>query len=233
MIGIWLLMPKIRSRLIVALTLLLLVSNVNAQRSAVDTYAITNARIVTVSGPVIERGTVVIRNGLIAAAGANVNAPPDARVIDGTGLTVYPGLINSYTNLGLPEPAPSPSPGGQTNSTQPPGLQPEVMVEDMIRPGGNEIEASRNIGITTALTLPRTGIWMGQSALINLAGETPQQMIVRSPVAMHVGFTPLRTGGYPGSLLGVFSTLRQMMLDAQRYRDSLAIYEREPRGTRR
>jgi len=81
--------------------------------------------------------------------------------------------------------------------------------------------------------LPRSGIWMGQSALINLAGETPQQMIVRSPVAMHVGFTPLRTGGYPGSLLGVFSTLRQMMLDAQRYRDSLAIYEREPRGTRR
>jgi methyl coenzyme M reductase subunit C len=81
--------------------------------------------------------------------------------------------------------------------------------------------------------LPRSGIWMGQSALINLAGETPQQMIVRSPVAMHVGFTPLRAGGYPGSLLGVFSTLRQMMLDAQRYRDAMLIYERNPRGTRR
>src|ERR1043165_5472871 len=248
MMGIWF-MPKIRSRLIVALTLLLLVSNINAQRSGVDTYAITNARIVTVSGPVIERGTVVIRNGLIAAAGANVNAPPDARIIDGTGLTVYPGLIDSYTDLALPAPvpSPSPSPGGATaffaltaprpasgaNSTQPPGLQPEVRVEEVIRAGGAEIEASRNIGITTALTAPRSGIWMGQSALINLAGETPQQMIVRSPVAMHVGFTPLRTGGYPGSLLGVFSTLRQMMLDAQRYRDSLAIYEREPRGTRR
>jgi hypothetical protein len=73
---------------------------------------------------------------------------------------------------------------------------------------------------------------MGQSALINLSGETPQQMIVRSPVAMHVGFTPLR-GSYPGSLLGVFAALRQMMLDAQRYRDSLQIYERNPRGTRR
>ena len=60
----------------------------------------------------IERGTVVIRNGLIAAAGANVNAPPDARVIDGAGLTVYPGLIDSYTNLALPEAPPSPSPGG-------------------------------------------------------------------------------------------------------------------------
>ena len=244
-------MPKIRSRLIVASALLFIFAGVsNAQRSAIDTYAITNARIVTVSGPVIDRGTVVIRNGLIAAAGANVTAPSDARVIDGTGLTVYPGLIDSYTNLALPEAAPSPSPGGGggggffflqqqqrpaagPNSTQPAGLQPEVMVEDVIRPGGNEVEASRNVGITTALTLPRSGIWMGQSALINLAGETPQQMIVRSPVAMHVGFTPLRTGGYPGSQLGVFSTLRQMMLDAQRYRDSLAIYEREPRGTRR
>ncbi|HEU4931563.1 MAG TPA: amidohydrolase family protein [Pyrinomonadaceae bacterium] len=244
-------MPKIRSRLVVASALLFLFAGAsNAQRSAIDTYAITNARIVTVSGPVIERGTVVIRNGLIAAAGANVTAPSDARVIDGTGLTVYPGLIDSYTNLALPEAAPSPSPGGGggggffllqqqqrpaagPNSTQPVGLQPEVMVEDVIRPGGNEIESSRNIGITTALTSPRSGIWMGQSALINLAGESPQQMIVRSPVAMHVGFTPLRTGQYPGSLLGVFAALRQMMLDAQRYRDSLQVYERAPRGTRR
>jgi imidazolonepropionase-like amidohydrolase len=232
-------MPKICLCLLVAFALLFV--NANAQRSAIDTYAITNARIVTVSGPVIERGTVVVRNGLIAAAGANVNAPPDARVIDGTGLTVYPGLIDSYTNLALPEAAPSPSPGSSPprpaapgpNSTQPPGLQPEVMVEDVIRPGGHEIEASRNIGITTALTSPRTGIWMGQSALINLAGETPQQMIVRSPVAMHVGFTPLRTGGYPGSLLGVFAALRQMMLDTQRYREAMQIYERAPRGVRR
>ena len=244
-------MPKVRSRLPVAVLALFLVAlslnlNTNAQRSAVDTYAITNARLVTVSGPVIEHGTLVIRNGLIAAAGADVHAPPDARVIDGTGLTVYPGLIDSYTDLGLPEPSPSPppatglaaflplpspSPRGP-NSTQPPGLQPEVMVEDVIRTGGTEIESSRSIGITTALTSPRTGIWMGQSALINLSGETPQQMILRSPVAMHVGFTPLR-GIYPGSLLGVFSTLRQMMLDAQRYRDSMAIYERNPRGTRR
>jgi imidazolonepropionase-like amidohydrolase len=247
-------MPKVRSHLIAALlafslTPLYLNSIANAQRSAIDTYAITNARIVTVSGPVIERGTVVIRNGLIAAVGANVTAPPDARVIDGTGLIVYPGLIDSYTNLALPEAAASPSPGGGgggggfflvqparpaggPNSTQPAGLQPEVMVEDVIRPGGNEIEASRSAGITTALTLPRTGIWMGQSALINLSGDTPQQMIVRSPVAMHVSFTPLR-GTYPGSLLGVFAALRQMMLDAQRYRDSMAIYERAPRGTRR
>src|SRR5687768_7952 len=253
--GIWLPMPKVHPRRIVALCTLSLIAlctdvHSNAQHSAIDTYAITNARIVTVSGPIVERGTVVIRNGLITAAGANITAPPDARVIDGTGLTVYPGLIDSYTDLALPEAAAAPSPGGGggaaflvlqaqarpspggPNSTQPAGLQPEVMAEDTIRAGGNEIESSRNIGITTALTVPRSGIWMGQSALINLAGETPQQMIVRSPVAMHVGFTPLR-GSYPGSLMGVFAQLRQMMLDAQRYRDSMQIYERNPRGIRR
>jgi imidazolonepropionase-like amidohydrolase len=247
-------MPKVHPRLIVALCTVAFIAlcsfrEMHAQRNAIDTYAITNARIVTVSGPIIERGTVVIRNGLIAAAGPNVSAPPDARIIDGAGLTVYPGLIDSYTNLALPEAAPSPSPGGGggaafvllqqqrpapggPNSTQPAGLQPEVMVEDVIRPSGTEIESSRNIGITTALTVPRTGIWMGQSALINLSGDTPQQMIVRSPVAMHVSFTPLR-GAYPGSLMGVFAALRQMMLDAQRYSDSMQIYERNPRGIRR
>ena len=247
-------MPKVRSRVLVAslvLSLLSFNSNTTAQRSAIDTYAITNARIVTVSGPVIERGTVVIRNGLIDAVGANVNAPSDARIIDGAGLTVYPGLIDSYTNLALPQAAASPSPTGGggggafllaqlqpprpstgPNSTQPTGLQPEVMVEDVIQTGDNDIESARSIGITTALTSPRSGIWMGQSALINLAGDTPQRMIVRSPVAMHVGFTPLR-GTYPGSLMGVIATLRQMMLDAQRYRDSMQIYERAPRGVRR
>ena len=246
-------MPKVHPRRTVALCTLSLIvlcafRSADAQRSAIDTYAITNARIVTVSGPVVERGTVVIRNGLIAAAGANVSTPPDARVIDGSGLTVYPGLIDAYTNLALPEAAPGPSPGGGPavaflvaqarpspggpNSTQPVGLQPEVMVEDVIRATGAELESSRSAGITTALSAPRSGIWMGQSALINLSGDTPQQMIVRSPVAMHVGFTPLR-GGYPGSLMGVFATLRQMLLDAQRYRDSMQIYERNPRGIRR
>ena len=246
-------MPKVRPRLFVAFSALILallqsVPSTKAQRSGVDVYAITNARIVTVSGSVIDKGTVVVRNGLIASVGPDITAPPDARVIDATGLTVYPGLIDSYTNLALPEPAPSPSPGagggaafflaaprpspGGPNSSQPAGLQPEVMVEDVIRAGASDLEASRNAGITTALTLPRTGIWLGQSALINLAGDTPQQMILRSPVAMHVAFTPLR-GTYPGSLMGVFATLRQMMLDAQRYRDSMQIYERNPNGIRR
>jgi len=229
-----------------------LLRTAGAQRSAIDTYAITNARVVPVAGAEIARGVVVIRNGLIAAAGADVTAPPDARIIDGTGLTVYPGLIDAHTNLGIPAtapPQPTGAPSGAAallaaqaqatpavsspNSTQPAGLQPEIRASDIIRPDGDQIEAARSNGVTAALTVPRDGIFIGQSAVINLAGETPQQMIVRSPVALHVGFTPLRGGGYPGSLLGVFSALRQMMLDAQRYREAQAIYEQNPRGVRR
>jgi imidazolonepropionase-like amidohydrolase len=219
----------------------------DAQRSAIETYAITNARIVSAAGPNIEKGTVVIRGGLIAAVGANVTAPADARVIDGTGLTIYPGLIDANTNLGIPQPAASPRPAGgppatfqvavapitsALNSTQPAGLQPEILAEDYVRPGGGEIESARNAGITTALTSPRSGIFVGQSALINLAGETPQQMIVRSPVALHIGFRPLQ-GNYPGSLMGVFSAIRQAFLDAQRYQEAQRVYARSPRGVRR
>src|SRR5688572_20328851 len=82
---------------------------------AVDaqSYAITNARIVTVSGPAIDRGTIVVRNGLIEAVGANLKAPADAQVFDATGLTVYPGFIDALTNLGLTAARPTtPGQGG-------------------------------------------------------------------------------------------------------------------------
>ncbi len=216
----------------------------------VSAYALTNARIVTVSGPVIERGTIVVRDGLISAVGATVAAPPDARVIDGTGLTVYPGIIDANTTLGIPRPTPTPGPAqggggfaglfGQTspsavspNSTQPPGLQPELLAADIIRPGGAEIEAARNAGITAAQTAPRGNVFLGQSAVINLSGDSPQQMLVRSPVAVYVGLTPLGQGQYPGSLMGVLTSVRQMLLDARRYKESNEIYERSQRGIRR
>jgi imidazolonepropionase-like amidohydrolase len=212
-------------------------------------YAITNARVVTVSGATIERGTVVIRDGLITAVGPNVQAPLDARVIDGAGLTVYPGLIDASSTLAVPRPTPTPGATpptglaalfGQTapsavspNSTRLPGLQPEVRAADVIRPGGTEVEAARSAGLTAAQTAPRGNVFLGQSAIIQLAGETPQQMIVRSPAAVYVGLSPIGGGQYPGSLMGVYSAVRQMLLDAQRYREAQAVYERNPRGLRR
>ena len=75
---------------------------VQRERNVPTAFAITNARIVPVAGPVIARGTVVIRDGVIAAVGASAQAPADARIIDGTGLTVYPGLIDANSSIGYP-----------------------------------------------------------------------------------------------------------------------------------
>src|SRR5690348_15942339 len=110
-----------------------------------QSYAITNARIVTVSGPTIENGTVVVRDGLIAAVGADANAPADSLVFDGKGLTVSPGFFDALTNVGM-QTARTATPGGgggqaaatqqaapQTNSNYPVGLRPEVIASDDIR----------------------------------------------------------------------------------------------------
>ena len=208
-----------------------------------ETLAITNARIVTVSGAAIERGTVVVRDGLIEAVGANLKAPADARVIDGSGLTVYPGLIDANTNLGL-SPAPAPRPPGMaitpnaaqptaSNSNYPVGLQPEDSAFDGLKSGEAQFETVRNAGFTTALIVSREGIFNGQSAIVNLAGDSVSEMTLRPAFAEHFSFTTLRTGAYPTSLMGTFSALRQMLLDAQRLQLNRQTYDKNPRGMKR
>lgn len=224
-----------------------LVSPLGAQgdRPVPATYAITNARLVTVSGAAIERGTIVVRNGLIVALGASVAVPADARVIDGAGHTVYPGLIDGYSSLGIRAAAPAgggggggfgqPAPqrlAGAPNSTMPVGLQPEVRVVDQLV-GDFDFSAAHAAGLTAALSAPTGRTYEGQSAVINLGGSDFSEMVVRTPVALHVGFQGIGGGQYPGSLLGVFAALRQSLLDAQLYRAQQAAYARNPRGLQR
>lgn len=225
---------------------------VQRERNAPDVYAITGARIVTVSGPVIDKGTVVVRDGVISAVGADVRAPADARIIDGAGLTVYPGLIDANSSIGIAEPqgpanagrggrgggrgatpVQQGAPAGAPNSLHPIGLQPELAVVDILHADPEAWAGPQSAGITSALSAPSTGIFRGVSAVVDLAGATPQAMIVKAPVAEHIGFTPSRGGGYPNSLLGVFSSLRQMLLDAQRYGAEQSAYAKNPRGMRR
>lgn len=215
----------------------------NAQ-SRTDVYAITNARIVTVSGAAIEKGTIVVRDGLIEAVGASVTAPADARVLDGTGLTVYPGIFDTLTNLGIQTPQPQqprPQGGGpqaaqqqpQSNSNYPAGMQPEVSVFDQLKGGDAQFETPRNAGFTTVLTAAREGVFNGQSAVINLAGETVSDMVIKSPFALHFTFRTAAGGYYPGSLLGTFSAFRQMLLDARRLQEMEKMYDANPRGMKR
>ncbi len=226
-----------------------------------EAYAIKGGAVVTVTGATIQKGTVIIRKGLIEAVGADIPIPGDARVIDATGMTVYPGLIDSYTNIGLGATTPTPGQGGrgggapapptQANPFQtvaattapaqprptPSGQSPELMASDQLRITAETFDQQRSAGITTALVAPREGIYQGQSVLINLGGDETEKLIIKNSVSLNVSFGSGRGfgggGGYPGSLMGVFAFLRQSMLDAQHYKAVWERYNQNKRGMQR
>jgi imidazolonepropionase-like amidohydrolase len=196
-------------------------------------YAIRGARLVTAAGPAIANGTIVLRNGLIDAVGANVQPPADARVIDGTGSTIYPGLIDMGNATGLDTPLP---PAATTFRTTEEAerfkrstiLRPELEAAKALRADAPELARLAAVGITTVLSTPSIGLFKGQSALVNVVGpvDEPQigavadprrgLQIVRAPVALHVALGGGgRGGGYPVSLLGMIAFVRQGFLDAQ------------------
>src|SRR6185436_6834798 len=125
---------------LLALTLAILPALVHGAKQ--DFYAITGARIVTVSGPTIESGTLVLRDGVIEAVGQGVAVPAGARVLSGKGLTLTPGLIDGFGGVGLPAPPASPAPSP---------LAPQAMALDRIRPA--DVAKARDAGITTALVI--------------------------------------------------------------------------------
>ena len=212
------------------------------------TWALTNARIETVTRGVIERGTIVIRDGLIAAVGANVPAPADARVVDLAGKTVLPGLIDLTSSLGLPQPtAGGPGAGGANQQNQQAaapsfvGREPERLVVNELRPAAADIRAARDLGITAVLTAPTRGAFRGRSALLPLRDSVNERVVIRSPVALHMGYQGVGGGfgggggvdRYPGTLLGVIAYERQRFYDARRQALLLERYRSSPRGMQR
>lgn len=207
--------------------------------------AIRNARIVPVSSPAIAHGTVVLRNGLIEAVGAEVPVPADAWVIEGEGLTVYPGLIDALSGTGIPEAAPAAGGRGAAAaaaSSAPPARGPEdrpnttswVIAADLIKPADKHIESARAAGFTTAVTFPMHGIFAGQGSVIDLSGENGGEMVVAPSVGQYVtlansGFG----GGYPGSLMGTIAYIRQIYIDADYYQKAKAAYAKDPRSVPR
>lgn len=233
--------------LMMSVALALLICAPNARLDAPDVYAIRDAQIVTGAGKVIPKGTVVFRKGLITDVGEKARIPADARVINGAGMIVYPGLIDAYTSLGLPAPAPTQAPAGgggrqaaliaaAASGQQPnPELShgdPSLSAADQVKPGGAAIEDARSAGVTAALTSPRQGIFPGQSAVINLAGDEPSRLVLRAPVALTVQFatSPGVFSLYPNSLMGTVAFIRQSFYDAINYRDQVERYNRNKRG---
>jgi imidazolonepropionase-like amidohydrolase len=193
-------------------------------------YVLRDARVVRVSGSVLERASVVIRDGLIEAVGENIVAPPGAWVIDCQGLTVYPGLIDALSTWGMP------SGGGGRGG--PPARGPEdrplnaswTKAADQIVPTDRVIQTVRDAGFTTAVIFPSGNIFSGQGSIVNLAGERAGQMVVADSVGQYVTLRTSGGRGYPSSLLGSIAYVRQIYLDADHYKAARAIYDKHPEG---
>lgn len=213
-------------------------------------FAIRDARIVVAPGRVVDRGTIVLRDGLVVAVGPNVPVPQGAWVIDGAGLTVYPGLVDALSTVGLPSSLrlpegdrPQPAPGGQPGAQQGPySWGPEdrpatftwLNAADTLNPADERIRRWREAGFTSVVVVAERGFFPGQAAWINLAGERRNDLVVRTPVAIRVN---LQGGpghrGYPNSLMGALAYVKQLFFDARHYDQAWSVYQSAPAGRQR
>ena len=208
-------------------------------------YAIKGARIVTAAAAPLASGTIVIRNGLIEAVGADVAAPAGAVVIEGGGLTAYPGLIDMGNSAGLDVPTSQQRPEGlrtmedaeRWKRTQ--IFRPDLEAAERLLADSPDLSRLASTGVTSVLATPPGIVVKGRSALVNVTGpiDEPQignvgdyrrgLQIVRTPVALHVVFPGSVTGdGFPASLIGAIAFVRQSFLDAQYQQQMTQRYEK-------
>ena len=207
-------------------------------------WALTNARIETVTKGTIDRGTIVIRDGIIEAVGPNITPPGDARVVDLTGRTIYPGFIDLTSSMGLPTPPPQQGGfggggggggGGAANANAPVrnvGMEPGRVIANEVAPAAADVRAARDVGITTALVAPSRGAFRGLSALVPMRDDSSARYVVKAPVGLHMGFQGV-AGRYPATLLGVIAYERQELYDAQRHGLLMDRYKAGVRGVPR
>src|SRR6266404_5607781 len=211
-----------------------------AQGGEPQYFAIRGVTVVPVSGPRLENVTVVISRGVIKAVSKDAAIPDEAWVIEGKGLIVYPGFIDSFTDVGIP-PAPAPT-LGDSHSPPPvshgpedrPGATPWRSGADEASLSDKRVETWRSAGFTTVLCAPKGGMFPGQASLMNLAGERNGDMVVKSPVAIPVSLQPVGNfASFPGSLMGSLAYVRQVWLDTDWSTKAQSIYEKNPRGVAR
>ncbi len=181
-------------------------------------YAITHAKIFTLSGAAIEDGTVVIQNGKIANVGAAVDVPAGAQVIDGKGLQVYPGLFDPITQMGLREIG---AVNATVDSAETGAFNPDVVAAEAVLPSSEHIPVTRAAGITEVLAVPASGgmdsagpsgILGGQASAIHMSGWTISDMLLKRSVAMVLNWPEIETQTFDFS---TFSRKQKSFPDAK------------------
>ncbi|MGD8538241.1 MAG: amidohydrolase family protein [Candidatus Aminicenantes bacterium] len=202
------------------------------------TYAIVDCTIIPMNGSQVDKGVIIIRNGLIEAIGpkASIPIPEEAEIIDAKGLYAYPGLIDAHSNLMIVTPKPEQPSRSQESSTKPadrPSWQKaDWMAFDYLVPKKNVLEGLRTIGITTSCLAPDKNIFAGQSVIVNLNSDKKNRMVLGNPFGLHVNFVTARRE-YPSSLMGTMSVLRQAFLDVEHYHLHSTRYAQSPLGLKR
>jgi imidazolonepropionase-like amidohydrolase len=180
--------------------LILLMAVAAAWAGEKDSFFIRNVAVYPVSSPKVENTTLLVMDGKIADIGTK-SAPKGVRVIEGRGLRVYPGIINSATNIGLSEI----SSIRETNDTGELGdFNPQVRAIVAINPETEHIPVVRANGITTVITLPGgggfggggSGILLGQAALIHLDGYTYEEMEINRTAAYQMRFPTMQSRSF-------------------------------------
>ena len=164
---------------------------IGAQKAAPAVWAITNARIYTVAGPVIERGTIVIRNGKIDAVGANVQAPAGAPTVDAAGGHVYPGFINARTTVGIGEPGVR----GYDDTGEMLDYNQHLRTRMSYHAASDAIPVARANGITSVGVAPTGGIFGGEMPVMNLDGWTFEEATLKPNAGITFNFPALGGGG--------------------------------------
>ena len=192
--------------------------------------AIRGGTIWTLQGEPIEGGVVLLREGKIVAVGKDVSIPPGADLIDATGKIVMPGMIDSYTRLGLVEIGAVPVTRDFDEGTDP--VTPQMRVADGLNPASELIPVARLNGVTSALSVPGEGnVLSGMGAVIHLNGETVEDLVIRAPAAVHMNLGEPPKGRYgkknrsPQTRMGIASVVRAALTEALDYRRKWEDYE--------
>ena len=200
------------------------------------TIVLRGGKLLTITHGVIENGVLVMQKGKITAVGAagSVSIPHDAKVIDVTGMTVYPGLIDSETHLGLTEVSADQMTNDLVETSD--EIMPHMHVYDAFHAETALIPVARINGITNAIIAPSNQDTLpGQDSLIQLAGRSAEEMLMVRDIAMPLNFTgrqrrnegPFQNQKFPATRMGLASQLRQAFLDAQDYEQKIAAYEKK------
>ena len=178
-----------------------------ATQAAGKSYAIRAAKINTLAGAAIEKGNIVIREGRITAIGPDVAIPADAEVLDASGLEAYPGMFDAVDQIGLEE---INAVAATVDARELGEFNPQLVAATAVHPASEHIPVTRASGVTHVVSAPAAGgfgggggVILGQASVINVAGWTVEEMLVRRSAAMVVNWPDLNTRTFDISTFSV------------------------------